>query len=64
MSVCLNLSEGSARLKKADRKRMFNISYSSQKEVQTLILMAALRDLTTPADWLAAHLYRLQQRAL
>ena len=63
LSVCLNLSEGNAKLKTADRRRFFNISFASQKEVQTLLLIEQIKKYESDADLLAAHLYRLQQYA-
>ena len=63
LSVCLNLSEGSAKEKKKDRRRFFNISYASQKEVQTILFVEEIKAGYELADKLAAHLYRLQQRA-
>ena len=63
-SVCLNLSEGSAKLHTKDRRRFFNISYASQKEVQIILEIEELRTLIKSADVLAAHLYQLQNRAL
>lgn len=64
LSVCLNLSEGNAKEKQKDRRRFFNISYASQKEIQTHLIIVGLKQSYQLADSLAAHLYRLQQRAL
>ena len=60
LSVCLNLSEGNARLYKKDRRRFFNISFASQKEVQMVMCLQGLVGLMGPADKLAAHLFKLQ----
>ena len=62
LSVCLNLSEGNAKLKQKDRRRFFNISYASQQEVKTLLYIEGFNDLYRNSDSLAAHLFRLQQR--
>ena len=63
LSVCLNLSEGSAKMSTNDRRRFFNISYASQKEVQTILLIEDLTQLAKEADFLSASLYQLHQRA-
>ena len=62
LSVCLNLSEGNAKQKTNDRRRFFNISYASQKEVMTLLLIEEFGEYYKQADILSAHLYRLQLR--
>lgn len=61
LSVCLNLSEGNAKLQTKERRRFFNISYASQKEVQTLLELENINHLIKNADILGACLYRLQQ---
>lgn len=63
LSVCLNLSEGSAKITTNERRRFFNISYASQKEVQTILLIENLTLLFKDADHLSASLYRLHQHA-
>ena len=63
LSVCLNLSEGNAKLTQKDRRRFFNISYASQQEVKTLLCIEGFDDLHKNSDTLAAHLFRLQERA-
>ena len=60
-SVPLNLSEGSAKPSRKDRRRFYLIAFASLREVQAIIdcepdLCAAL---VAPADALAANLYKL-----
>ena len=64
LSVCLNLSEGNAKSTTKDRKRFFNISYASQKEIQTLLLIEGIIHLQKDSDIIAACIYRLHERAL
>lgn len=63
LSVCLNLSEGSAKKGLKDRIRFFNIAYASQKEVQMIIELEELNQAKDIANQMAAQLYRLQQNA-
>lgn len=60
-SVCLNLSEGSAKPTRKDRLRFYSIALGSLREVQTLIEMESevLGQHSDTADRLAAHLYKL-----
>lgn len=60
-SICLNLSEGSAKPTKKDRQRFYAIAFGSLREVQTLIEMepGILNQHAPLADNLAAHLYKL-----
>ena len=59
LSVCLNLAEGNAKLSHKDRKRFFNISLASLREVQALIEVEELESLFPFADKLGASLYCL-----
>jgi len=60
-SICLNLSEGSAKPTPKDRARFYHIALGSCREVQTVIQLEQeiLVHLHSKADRLAAHLYRL-----
>ena len=60
-SICLNLSEGSAKPTSKDRKRFYAIAFGSLREVQCLMEMESklLAPLPALADQLAAHLYKL-----
>ena len=60
LSVCLNLTEGNARRSQKDRRRMFNIAYSSQQEVKTLLIILKQKRIYRNADILGAMIYRLQ----
>jgi four helix bundle protein len=63
LSVCLNLAEGTAKSGLRDRKRFFNIAYTSQKEVQMIIELEEINQAKDIANQIAAQLYRLQQNA-
>ncbi len=60
MSVCLNLAEGNNRNGLKDRKKFFNIALTSHREVQALIEMEELSELTKLAD-IGVQLYLLHQ---
>ena len=64
LSVCLNLAEGNARSSQKDRRRMFNIAYSSQQEVKTLLFILKENHIYLAADGIGAMIYRLQQSIL
>ena len=62
-SIALNLSEGSARATKKDRARFYTIAFASLREVQAIIdLEENIADLSTHADVLGAHLYKLTRQ--
>ncbi len=61
MSVCLNLAEGNNRNGLKDRKKFFNIALTSHREVQALIEMEELSELTELADIIGAQLYLLHR---
>jgi four helix bundle protein len=60
-SVCLNLSEGSAKPTVRDRQRFYAIAFGSLREVQTLIELEpeSLGAAAALADQTAAHLFKL-----
>ncbi len=60
-SVCLNLSEGSARPTQKDRRRFFYMALTSLREVQTICELEDMNILNQKADVLGAHLYKLIQ---
>ena len=64
-SVCLNLSEGSAKVSKKERIKFYTTSLASLREIQTIIDLEKGRlDFLFPkADILGAHLYRLCRMA-
>ena len=64
LSVCLNLSEGNARISQKDRKRMFNIAYASQQELKTILVLIGNRRLYKLADYIGAMIYKLQHSTL
>ena len=61
LSVVLNLSEGNAKFTRKDKRKFFNISYASNKEVQTLLQLADKNELYKKCDSISAQLYRLQK---
>ncbi|MGE0173454.1 MAG: four helix bundle protein [Oligoflexales bacterium] len=65
-SVALNLAEGNARKGQADRRKFFNISLASLREVQSIMRLEpkACRDLIQVADKLGGNLYCLQRSLL
>ena len=58
-SVALNLAEGNDRSTQKDRRRFFNIAFSSLREVQALCELEDLRELAKLADTTAASVYCL-----
>ncbi len=65
MSIALNLAEGRERTTLRDRRRFFNIAFSSLREVQAIMLIENLDNTEhyNLLDKLAAHLYKLIQNA-
>src|SRR3989338_3974030 len=59
LSVCLNLSEGSARQTKKDSIKFFNVAFASLRETQTLIKIERLDEVFILADYIAACIYKL-----
>ncbi|MBC98256.1 MAG: hypothetical protein CME63_10930 [Halobacteriovoraceae bacterium] len=59
LSIVLNLSEGSGRRTAKDRRRFYFMSYSSLKEVQTILRLNRIDKFDSKFDTLAAHLYQL-----
>lgn len=64
LSVALNLSEGNARQSIKDKKKFFNISYASNREVQTLLQLSDKVELCRNCDRISAQLYCLQRSLL
>ena len=64
-SICLNLSEGSARQTRKDRVRFYNIALASTREVQAIfdLELSTKTDLYDLADQLGAMIYKLSQNA-
>lgn len=58
-SVALNLSEGNARRTLKDKRKFFNIAYSSVREVQTIAILEDLKGIYRKADQLGAMTYAL-----
>ncbi len=61
LSIPLNIAEGNARITAKDRKRFFNTSLASLREIQCILDLIEEKTLSKQADILAAHLYRLYQ---
>ena len=62
-SVALNLSEGSAKPTKADRRKFYYVALGSTRECQTLLRLygQGQADLTKKADFLGICIYKLCQ---
>jgi four helix bundle protein len=58
-SIVLNLAEGAAKPTERDRKKFYHIALGSCREVQAIVELATLTELTEFADGVGAHLYRL-----
>ena len=62
LSIPLNLSEGSAKPTRRDRKKFYSIALGSFREVETILKLSGEEQLLEKSDQLGAHLYRLCQR--
>ncbi len=60
-SVALNLSEGSAKTSKADRRRFYEIALGSVRECEAIVelLEPDSQKLKSPVDILARHVFNL-----
>jgi len=61
LSIVLNLSEGSAKPTKKDRKKFYYISYGSFREVSTLLELSNVNQFDELLNILGAHLWKLAQ---
>ena len=61
LSICLNLAEGSARPTSKDRRKFYYISYSSLKEVSTILKLRNINKYNEKISCLAAHIWKLAQ---
>ena len=61
LSIVLNLSEGSAKPTRKDRKKFFFIALGSLREVQSILDIIQNQKLIHEADTLGAALYKLCQ---
>lgn len=59
LSIVLNLAEGSAKSSTKERKKFYEISLGSLREVQTILTLINHQDLIKEADKLGAFLYKL-----
>ena len=59
LSICLNLSEGSAKQSAKERRRFYYIALGSQREVHCILDLEQLSYLTQTSDVLGASIYRL-----
>ena len=59
LSIPLNLSEGSAKSSPKERKKFYEISLGSLREVQTILNLVNNQQLVKEADKLGAFLYKL-----
>lgn len=60
-SISLNLAEGNAKRTAKEKKRFYQIAYSSQQECKTILRLAKIKDeqVLNAADKLGAWLYNL-----
>ncbi|MBI3558240.1 MAG: four helix bundle protein [Deltaproteobacteria bacterium] len=66
-SIALNLSEGTARPTRRDRKRSYSMAMSSLRECQTILELANIpvdAEVSSVADSLGGQIYRLLQTLL
>jgi four helix bundle protein len=63
LSVCLNLTEGSAKFSAKDRMRFFNTAYASNREVMTILMLLEEDLLHAKSNRLGGMLYLLQKHA-
>ena len=61
LSIPLNLAEGSAKSSAKERKKFYEISLGSLREVQTILSLINHQQLIKEADRLGAFLYKLCQ---
>ena len=59
LSICLNLSEGSAKPTNKDRKKYYYISYGSLREVSTILKLKKINRYDKKLDCLGAHIWKL-----
>ena len=59
LSIVLNLAEGSAKSSSKERKKFYEISLGSLREVQTILRLIYHQRLLAEADRLGAFLYKL-----
>ena len=62
LSIPLNLSEGSAKPTRKDRRKFYRIALGSFREVEVILKLANEEQLLHKADQLGAHLYKLCQK--
>ena len=61
LSIVLNLAEGSAKSSSKERKKFYEISLGSLREVQAVLNLIHHQQLTKEADKLGAFLHKLCQ---
>ena len=61
LSIPLNLAEGSAKSSSKERKKFYEISLGSLREVQTILTLVNHQKLIKEADKLGAFLHKLCQ---
>ena len=61
LSIPLNLSEGSAKSSAKERRRVYEISLGSLREVQTILNLVNHQQLIKEADKLGGYIYKLCQ---
>lgn len=63
LSIALNLTEGSGRSSKKDKKRFYSIAMGSLREVQCLVRIIGNQNLIREYDYLGALIYGLSNKS-
>ena len=58
-SIALNLSEGSGKESRKDRRRFYLIAFGSIRECQAILALHQTDKLTSELDFLARHVFKL-----
>ncbi len=61
LSIVLNLSEGSGKPTRKDKRRFYYIAYASLNETRTLLELSGINHLEDLSNKLAAHIWKLAQ---
>ena len=61
LSIVLNLAEGSAKSSAKERKKFYEITLGSLREVQAILTLVNPQNLIKEADKIGAYLYKLCQ---
>jgi four helix bundle protein len=62
-SITLNLAEGAAKPSRKERLRYYSIAFGSIREIQAIIRLEDLKQLTPTSEQMAAMLYKLAHQS-